>query len=378
MAVPDSHEAMLTLAAWYRDCLPAKFVAITGSNGKTTTKELTGLLLEAVTSHVFRSPGNLNNLFGVPLATFKIPPETQVAVMELGISTFHEMPRLAQLVRPDVIILTNVGPSHLETLGTVEDVARAKLELVRAAAPEVPVIVNADDRVLMSETARVRTNFVTFGLEADADFKPQSMEPADDGATMVTIEGHPFRLPLPGRHQVMNLTAAFAAVKCLGYSFDNIDTAAIELDTSPMRGQRLVKDGITFIADCYNANPESVRIGLDTFFGIPGDGRRVLILGDMLELGREAAGYHAEAGRRLGQGDFAMAVFVGSLSKETARGAREAGVADDRLHHCDQTADAVDFVKAYLRPGDLVYVKASRGIGLEAVLDAFDNDERAE
>jgi UDP-N-acetylmuramoyl-tripeptide--D-alanyl-D-alanine ligase len=375
VAVADSHEAMLTMAARYRNQCPARFVGITGSNGKTTTKELAYHLIRVVDRSVYRSAGNLNNLYGVPLALFATPETARVAIIEMGISTRTEMPRLAGLVHPDIIAITNVGPSHLEFLNSVEAVARAKLELVRQAAPEVPVIVNADDPVLMSETKKVRPGCTTFGIDGKADFRPQAMEVDRGGGTEVTIEGHAFRLPLAGRHQVYNLLAAYAVFRTLGYEFAGVDTGDINLATAPMRGQMQTKKDITFFADCYNANPDSMKAGLTTFFELPGRGRRVVILGDMLELGKAGPGYHQRVGRDLAARDFDLTILVGHLAHYIRDELLGAGVPESRVVYFDKLPPAGQAVAALLRAGDLVMVKASRGIGLEAVIEAVGTEE---
>ena len=377
VTVPDTHEAMLTLARDYRKQLSARFVAITGSNGKTTTKEFTYRLLEAANVNCFRSPGNLNNLYGVPLAVFAIPWQTEIAVLELGISTMSEMPLLASLVEPDVIAITNVGPSHLQFLESVEAVAKAKLELVQTAAADVPVILNADDKLLMREARKCRPDFITFATDSEADFRPQSVQPEENGASIVRIDGVSFRLTLPGKHQVCNLLAAYAMVKTLGYSLEGVDTMAIQLETSPMRGQVVRRDGITIFADCYNANPESVRAGLDAFFDRLGGGRRVLILGDMLELGDQAAYYHRELGQQLAEREFDLAVLVGPLSKHVMEEATHRGKPQGKFLHFADAESCAHAVSGCVRDGDLVFVKASRGVGLEAVIDAMPAGEDA-
>ncbi|MDH3889709.1 MAG: UDP-N-acetylmuramoyl-tripeptide--D-alanyl-D-alanine ligase [candidate division Zixibacteria bacterium] len=370
VAVNNSHQAMLTLAADYRDKLDARIIGITGSNGKTTTKELTYHLLAAVTPDVYRSPGNLNNLYGVPLALFAIDPNTKHAVLELGISTTTEMPKLAEIVRPDVVAITNVGPSHLQFLDTVESIACAKLDLVRDADPGVPLVINADDTILMKQAMLVRDNPITFALDSEADFSVDQVEPNGVDSTNVTIEGYKFRLPLAGRHQVANLLGAYAIVRTLGFDFEDVDTENIQLSTAPMRGQTVEHAGITFVSDCYNANPASVRAGLEAFFALPAASRRIVVLGDMLELGREAEKYHREVGELLAQHEFDLAALVGPLSKHTFDSLVGTGIELSRLrHHPDAASCAVE-LGAYFMANDFVYVKASRGVGLEAVIHA--------
>ncbi|UCG63089.1 MAG: UDP-N-acetylmuramoyl-tripeptide--D-alanyl-D-alanine ligase [Candidatus Zixiibacteriota bacterium] len=375
VTVANSHEAMIELAKNYRSSLRGKFIGITGSNGKTTTKELCYRLLKAVEPDTYCSPGNLNNLYGVPLALFAVDSEAKVVVLEMGISTRNEMPRLADIVRPEVILITNVGPSHLEFLDTVEEVARCKLELVRRAAPSVPLIVNADDALLVRETKKVRGDFFTFALNSSADFTVDDLQVADDGTTMVRIENHVFRLPLVGRHQVYNLLAAYAVFRTIGYDFEGIETRDMKLGTAPMRGQRMEMEGIVFVADCYNANPESVRAGLEAYFATKTGGRRVLILGDMLELGETSEQYHRRVGQMLAARSFDKAMLVGEQSKYIMDEAIKAGAKPEFFDHFDQAEHAARSAKEFLREGDFVYIKGSRGIGLEAVLNVFGETE---
>ncbi len=375
VAVDDSHEAMIALAKQYRHSVAARFVGITGSNGKTTTKELAYHLIAAVEEHTYRSPGNLNNLYGVPLALFKIPESCRVAVLEMGISTNVEMPRLVEIVDPDVVLITNVSATHLEFLKTVEDVAKAKLELVRAARDEVPAIINADDAVLMAQAAGIRQTYVTFGIDNEADFRPESWEIGSEGAMEVVLEGNQFVLPLVGKHQVYNLTAAYAIARTLGFDFQNIDTQKIRLETAPMRGQMITRGGVRLLVDCYNANPENVKAGLAAYFAAGTAGRRVVILGDMLELGEDAKKYHRETGAQLAGYDFDLAVFVGPLAEHMKAGAEGAGVEKGKVRHYASTTECAANIDEILMTDDFVYIKGSRGIGLEEIWRGLDDEE---
>lgn len=370
VAVRDGHEAMIALAKSYRKRLTATMAAITGSNGKTTTKELAWCLLKALTPNCYRSPGNLNNLFGLPLSLFAMPQKTEVALMELGISTPGEMIRLAEIVDPSLVLITNVGPSHLVYLKSIEAVAQAKLELVKGAREDVPVIINADDPVLVAEVERLGREYITFGLAAGADFKPETIVPGRGGST-VTIEGKRFFLPLVGDHQVANLVAAYACCRTLGYGFESVDTDAIELTTAPWRGQTIERDGVSLLADCYNANPDSVKAGLKTFFAEEDKGRRIIILGDMLELGEEASRYHREIGKLLALSRFDLGLFVGPLSKVTMEAAASGGIDSNRLRYYRNAAECAREIVGSFVEGDQVYLKGSRGIGLELILQEW-------
>jgi UDP-N-acetylmuramoyl-tripeptide--D-alanyl-D-alanine ligase len=371
VAVQNSHEAMMSMARQYRDMISAKVVGITGSNGKTTTKEITYTLLSAVDKDVYRSSGNLNNLYGMPLAIFAMPKETRVAILEMGISQPGEMTKLTQIVHPDLAVITNIGATHLEFLGSLEGVARAKLEMVACSSPETEVIINADDSVLTKEIRLYRDNYITFGITHAATFEPEKVQRQSDGTAIVTIEGHRFRLPLFGEHQVYNLLSAYAVARTLGYSFDSVDTEAIQFVTAPMRGQAVTHHGVTFIVDCYNANPESVRLGLKSFSGIETSGRRIIVLGDMLELGAQAQEYHRQIGALLAQQPFDLAVGVGPMAKSIISAAAEGGAPKAKLQHYGDSATAAKAMVGMLKAGDLVYIKGSRGIGLEKVFSEF-------
>ncbi len=368
IVVNNTHEAMILLAQNYRKKSKTKIVGITGSNGKTTTKEFTFALLYAVEKKAYKSPGNLNNLFGAPLAFFAMPKETKAAVIEMGISTKGEMTRLTNLVQPDVAVITNVGPSHLEFLSTVEDVAKAKLEMVTASDSLIPLIVNGDDELLMREAEKVHKNPVTFAINNDADFKPKSLESTEFGSR-VTIGKETFTLNMFGRHPVYNLLAAYAAVKTLGYDFRKVDTSKIKLAAAPMRGEIVNKGGVKVINDSYNANPESVKAGLEAFKSTPAAGRRILILGDMLELGQRSEKYHRELGNLLAKYEFSFAIVVGDWCRAVLEGARQAGISVSKLRSFKSADEAAFGIGELIKSGDVVYVKGSRGVHLEKLID---------
>ena len=372
VVVENTHEAMMEMARNYRNKCNVKVLGITGSNGKTTTKEYAFALLNEVEKNVYRSTGNLNNLFGAPLAIFAMPQNSSVAVMEMGISVTGEMTKLARIIQPDLALITNIGPSHLEFLSSVEDVARAKLEIVSSENSDCPLIINADDELLVREANKVKSSLITFAIDARADFKVDSVDSIDkiDGSKQkITIDGRSFLLNSIGRHQVYNFLAAYAAVRTLGYDFKNVTTEQINLSSAPMRGETLDLNGIRIINDAYNANPDSVKAGLEAFESLAHTGRRVLILGDMLELGEEALKYHKRLGSLLKDFSFDLALLVGPLSNVVIDGAVEAGIDKEKLIGFADSSDAASEALNLLKQGDLVYVKGSRGIGLEKIID---------
>lgn len=374
VGVADTHEALIALARTYRDEVAARRIAITGSNGKTTTKEFTYHLLETVEQHVYRSPGNFNNLYGLPLAILRMPRTTELAVFELGVSIKGEMARLAKILEPEVVLITNVGPSHLEFLGTVEGVASEKLALLETGTQAPKLIINADNHVLVEQVERRNLKAVTFAIDHDARYRPRDITHDDSGACVVTLDNNKFRLPLFGRHHIYNLLAAYSIVRELGYDFDGVQTERIELSTAPMRGEVLTIHGVTIISDCYNANPDSVRSGLISLSEYKSDRRIYIVLGDMLELGEHAAEYHRQIGQLLADLPFEQTLTVGPLSQEIVTGARKAGIAENRIRHFETADDCATALIGQLRPGDLLYVKGSRGIGLERIIERWQQE----
>jgi len=371
VSVTHPHEAMMSLASQYLYSLPAHRIGITGSNGKTGSKEFTYQLLSLVAENIYCTPGNYNNLFGIPLALLAMPQTTEYAILEMGISTPGEMQKLSRIVKPEIAVITNVSATHLQYLGSVENVAREKLSLLSEAADNAQLIINVDDPVLVSECRNQNINAITFGINNIADFTADNVIADANGFTQCKIDGKQFNLALFGQYQVYNLLAAYSIVRTLGYSFDNYDTFNLKLDSVLLRGEKVISGGVTFIVDCYNANPDSVRSGLESFGQLSSTGRRIIILGDMLELGKDETAYHITAGEQLAVQEFDIAIVVGKLSEFIQQGAIGSGLKADQVLSFTDTQAAADFVKDYLQEDDLVYLKGSRGIGLEKILDCW-------
>ena len=371
ISVPDTHAAMITLAKVYRDSVPAVRIGITGSNGKTTTKEITYTLISSVSPHAYRSFGNLNNLYGAPLALFAMPQDTKYAAIEMGVSIPGEMAKLADIVKPQIVAITNVGATHLEFLGSVEGVAREKLSLIAASDQNAKLIVNADDALLMKEAGRLGRELITFAVNQSATYRAERIEYQPDRTTTVVIEGHRFTLSLFGSHQTYNLLAGYAIMRQAGLTLENIDTEEILFTSAPMRGEILHSHGVSFIVDCYNANPTSVESGLSSFLRYKTTGRKIAILGDMLELGAEASSYHSRMGELTASPVIHIAVFVGPLSKEAHNAALASGRSNEDTFHFPDARSCARETAALFQEGDLIFVKGSRGIGLEAVVEPW-------
>jgi UDP-N-acetylmuramoyl-tripeptide--D-alanyl-D-alanine ligase len=372
--VKDTTRALQDLAARRRARLGPKVIGITGSSGKTTTKEMTRRVLEG-TFDVMASKGNLNNLYGLPLSLLELEDHHQVAVLEMGISSHGEMTRLAEIADPDMGVLTNVHGAHLEFFSGPDDYACAKAELFAAMRANTTGIFNNDDE----RSRRIASSFggyaVTFAMDAAADFTASGYRSEGLGASAFEVRHGgrrvPVRLRFGGAHHAMNALAAVAAGYMLGCDLETMAGRLESLDPLAMRGRVLhLAGGVQVLDDSYNANPGGVRAALAVLAHTdPGAGRRIAILGDMLELGPSGPALHREVGRALAACGVQAAIAVGPLSRETAAAAREAGFAGTRTF--DSIEEAIPEALKEVRPGDVVLVKASRGIGLDRVVAAL-------
>ncbi len=371
--VADTYAGLHALTRAIRAEVPRRLVGITGSVGKTTTKELLALML-AQRFRVAKSPGNLNNLYGFPLALLAVAEDTEWMVAEMGMSTPGELGAISELARPDVAVFTSVRPVHLEFFGTLEAIAEAKAELLRGLAPGGLVIANADDpqvtRIARRHQAAHGGRVVWFGLGAEATVRAEDVEPTEDGSGMRFVlvapdVRQPVALPLLGGHNVENFLAAAACALELGVPASAIARATGAAAPAAGRGviHRLA-NGAVVVDDSYNSNPAAVERALAAAAAIPGR-RHWAVLGDMLELGDGGPAMHracGEAARALG---FAPVLGVGALSRSTVEGAGAAGEPlPDAAHAAPRAAEL-------LRGGDVVLVKGSRGVGLEVVVQAL-------
>jgi len=371
LVVEDSARALKELATGYRLKLGLSVVGVTGSTGKTTVKEMIACLLSAKFSTA-RTKGNWNNEIGLPLSILAIPPESRVAVLELGISHPGEMAPLCSIARPDWGVITNVGPVHLEFFDSVEAIAREKGELLRSLPGNGVAVLSKDElhASLLRSCApgRVVTTSVSCGVAADYRLV---FHDASTGECQVEERGggiHAFCLPLPGAHHRSNALLAIAVARGFGVSWEQIAGAFENFVAPPMRWEQSQAGGVTFINDAYNANPVSMRAAILTFREMTGPGRKWLVLGDMLELGATEIEAHRAIGRSLGDGNWAGLITVGTLGAEIAAGAKAAGIPAAQVWSCESVDASVEILRNCIAPGDAVLVKASRGKHLDEVV----------
>ncbi|HEV7786635.1 MAG TPA: UDP-N-acetylmuramoyl-tripeptide--D-alanyl-D-alanine ligase [Thermoanaerobaculia bacterium] len=369
--VEDTFRALHDLARFARGRgVPEKLVGITGSAGKTTTKELLGAIL-ASRFKVSWTKGNLNNLYGFPLSLLNVPDGTEWMVAEMGMSTPGELRQLSLLGRPDAAVFTVVRPVHLEFFGTVQAIAEAKSEILAGLSAEGFVVANADDPEVTRIAKRHGSRIVWYGIHSpQADVRARDLKPEIDGIGSRFLleaedQSQEVRLPLHGLYNVENCLAAAACAWALGLSLAEIAAAVATVRPASMRGVvHQAAGGYTLVDDSYNSNPDAVAKALESAGTLAGR-RRVAVLGDMRELGPEAPRFHREAGEHAARLGFSPVVAVGELSRELAAGAREAGAESVWL---PDAAAAADWAAGELRQGDVVLVKASRGVGLDRVV----------
>jgi len=375
IVVADTLGALGDFAAWYRRQMRAVVIGITGSNGKTTTKEMLAAILAAEAPTV-KSPESFNNAIGVPRTLFRIEPDDRYAVVEMGTSAPGEIARLASIARPHVGVITNVAPTHLEGLGNIKGVAIEKGRLIEALPPEGTAVVNADNHWCREIAERTATQAITFGMEENADVRATNIHSAA-AHTRFEALGKRFVLPVIGRHNVYNALAAIAVAAKLGLSLDLIRDRLSTFKPPPMRMQRVGIGGITIFNDAYNANFESTLAALREYAALPVRGRRVVVCGDMLELGDQSQAIHREVGRRVAAADFDLLVTVGQETQALAMGAADNGMPHDRVVQFPDTKTAAELLPWLIGSTDTILLKASRGMKLEGIVEAIANWEPA-
>jgi UDP-N-acetylmuramoyl-tripeptide--D-alanyl-D-alanine ligase len=358
VVVADPLQALGLLAAEVRRRSRARVVAVTGSTGKTSTKDILAALVRPHGS-VVASRANENNQLGMPLTLCRLEPGTDVAVLEMGMRGLGHIAYLAGLAHPDVAVITGVGPVHLELLGSVEAVAQAKAELLADLPESATAIVPQGDPLLAPYVSRTRARVLGFGEAADADLRLLAFSHAERVAELELLGRRvSVRVPFAQHHNALNLAAAAGAYLALGLPLDGLAAGAADIALSAWRGEELPLPGGGFlVADCYNANPTSMRAALAHLQAAAGGRRTVAVLGEMAELGTHAERYHREVGEAARDLGIDVVVGVGPLAR--GYGGRSLG----------GLAEAREALPALLRPGDAVLLKGSRAAGLEALLD---------
>ena len=369
---PDSYHAMMVMGANYRSQFHPKVVGVTGSVGKTTTKQMTYAAIAGF-GDTIKTGGNQNNELGLPRTLFRIGKETEYAVVEMGMSHAGEIERLARCARPDVGIITCIGVSHIGNLGSQENICKAKLEICAGLAEGSPLVLNGDDPFLRKAALPGHDRPVWFSLgDESADVCALNVRQEGDGMAFTLCDRAAGRyevtIPAMGRHNVANALAAYAAATRLGLAPEGVIAGLADFEQTGMRQKVVHAGGMDVIEDCYNANPDSMKAALAMFREYPCK-RRFALLGDMLELGEMSASAHEELGRQAAGAGLTALVTYGPEAARTAEAAKAAGLAD--VVHAGDYQQAADALLARMKAGDALLVKASRGMALEKALALF-------
>jgi UDP-N-acetylmuramoyl-tripeptide--D-alanyl-D-alanine ligase len=373
VVVSDTVLALQRLANRVRRESGAAVVAVTGSAGKSTTKEIAADFL-AARYRVFRNKGNLNNHIGLPLSLLELRKKPDIGVLELGMNHFGEISTLVKIAEPDVRVWTNVGPAHLEFFGSLEAIAEAKAEVLEGADKDSLLVANADDDLVMRHAKNFAGRVRTFGVERPADVRALAVRDLGiDGTTALVrtpIGEIEVRVPLPGTANLSNVLAAAAVAIRFDVPLDDIVSRAAALKAVARRGEVTRTSRLTIVDDSYNSNPRALSRALSVLAGESRYERRIAIVGEMLELGDTSPELHRASGVEAARSGISELIAVGGASaRALAEGAAAAGMAAAHVHYVPTSREAADLAVKLVKAGDLVLVKGSRGIRTEVVAD---------
>ncbi|WP_297281960.1 UDP-N-acetylmuramoyl-tripeptide--D-alanyl-D-alanine ligase [uncultured Anaerococcus sp.] len=366
--VEDTEEALRDLARAYRDELDIKIIGITGSNGKTTTKDLLSSVLSKKYK-VQKTIGNLNNQIGVPKTILSLEEDTQIGVIELGTDNFGDISLTTSIAKPDIAAILNIGDSHLHNLKTREGIAKAKMEITEGLSKDGIFIYNIDDPILKKivPTYDLDQKVMTFGTDPSADFVIEKIETKANEVRFKNKDNI-YTVPLLGDHQIYNGGFAAMVGEILGVDYKQINLGLEEATTSSNRSTILQLDGFDILDDSYKSNPQALLTGLNTSYMLGGYKNKIVVLGDMLELGDDEVKLHYEAGANIDPNQIHYCLFYGPLAKNMYEGALE-NFPKSRLFYFENKADVCDKLKQLITKSTLVFVKGSNGMHMEEIIE---------
>lgn len=369
ISVMDTTKALQDLAAYYLTLFSIKKVGVTGSTGKTSTKEMLYWVLSQKYKAA-RNMGNLNNHIGLPLTVLSLPEDTEVGIFEMGMSEFGEIDLLANLVRPDIGVITNIGISHIENLGSRENILKAKLEITNYFTEDSILIVNEDNDFLSKENVMGNYRVVTTGETGRSSFIISNIVDYGENGIEFTLEYkeelQTFRLNVPGRHNAYNGALAVAAGVCLGVSMKEAAKGLLKLEITDKRLNIKGKNGMKIIDDTYNASPDSMKAAIDVLNATKGF-RKIAILADMFELGENSDAFHYEVGRYAAESSVDILIAVGTQAKHIAKGAGEI-LGENKVHYYETKELLIKDIGSMISSGDVILLKGSRGMAMDQVV----------
>ncbi len=375
VSVPDTREAYLRLAGWYRRRFPVSVVGITGSVGKTTTKEMIAAVLESQYC-TLKTEGNYNNEIGLPKTLLGLEGRHQMAVIEMGMSHFGEISRLSRAAAPNIGVITNIGVSHIENLGSRAGILAAKLEILDGMEPQSPLLLNADNDLLGQVSEELDRELLYYGIENDiaqiraVDITEQNLSTEFD----IVYYGKKIHLTLPtvGRHNVYNALAAFGVGLSMALSPEKMVAAIAGYTPTGMRQRIVSRNGMTLIEDCYNASPDSMRAAISVLTGMRCDGKRIAVLADMLELGELSEQAHREVGTLAAKSGVEQLFCYGEAAEALAQAAKANGLTD--TYHFETKEALAAALREQVKSGDCILFKGSRGMKLEEVIEKLNGE----
>lgn len=371
--VDNTLAALQALAAFNRESCGVTVVGITGSTGKTTTKDMVASVL-GTRFKTLKTTGNMNNEIGLPLTLLELDETYEAAVVEMGMRGPGEIDALCRLASPDAAVISNIGEAHLELLGSVSNIAAAKGEILEHIPPGGFALLNAESPFIIREAARCRGKIIFFGIDQPGDITAENIRPEGGGnrftAVFESLRAE-FFLPVPGRHNVMNALAAIGVGMKLGLSEKEIADGLAAVTLTGMRLETIDTGSHKIINDAYNASPASTKAALQVLKETAGARRKVAVLGNMLELGERAQAGHREVGETAAALAIDCLVTVGDLAVNIADGAAHKGLSGNRIFRCNDNQEAIGVLSKLLQPGDVVLIKGSRGMRMEQIVKSL-------
>lgn len=372
ITVNDTIRALKDLAKRYMESFSIPVIGITGSVGKTTTKEMIAQIL-STEYNVHKTMGNFNNHIGLPLSVLELTHEHTAAIFEMGMSGLGEIEYLADIIRPDIGVITNIGISHIEKLGTRQNILRAKLEITKGMKENGKLVLNGDDELLSGLKGLLPMPMIFYGINETCELNAFDIQSRGEDGVRFTVnlrnEDVDISLPAPGIHNVSNALAAIACGLELNVSNENIKKGLANYSQEKMRLNIVKYNGIKIINDSYNSAPASAEASLSVLREVAGDSRSIAVLGDMLELGDYAREAHRQIGATVVREHISHLVAVGTLARDYVQGALEAGMDEKNTRYFEEAEQAISYLKNFLEPGDVVLFKASRGMKLDALIE---------
>ncbi|HYO81067.1 MAG TPA: UDP-N-acetylmuramoyl-tripeptide--D-alanyl-D-alanine ligase [Bryobacteraceae bacterium] len=367
--VEDTLTALQRLGTWARERWGGTVIGVTGSAGKTSTKDVVAALIGSQMP-VGRNVGNLNNHIGLPLSILRLPDEARVAVLEMGMNHSGEIRHLCSIAKPEIGVVTNVGYAHVENFEDgIEGIASAKRELIDSLPEDGAAVLNFDDERVRSFASAHRGRTVYYGFSPGAEVRAEDVLLREDGVQF-RVGSTDFRCRLTGRHAISNVLAGIAAARVMEIDENHLREIVGSLEPAKMRGERIQRNGVHIINDCYNSNPEAVRSMLEVLRDTPAK-RRIAVLGEMLELGRWAENLHRDAGKYAALCGTSVLVGIRGAAQAFILGAVDAGLPKDAAYFFDDPTAAGTWLREVAHPGDAILFKGSRGTRVEKALEAF-------